>query len=75
MTALLGYVMMVLHSSVFHNALMGAVSAAAVDYHAFTTWHSFKDVEGYNWGVAAFRWVQGAVVGVVAGLGLGLVSM
>lgn len=61
----------ILHSAWAHGALTGALSAAAVDYHAFTTWHSFKDVEGYSWGIATFRWFQGAVIGTVAGLGIG----
>lgn len=61
----------VLHSAAFKGALAGILTAARVDYDAFTTWHSFKDAEGYSWGIAAWRWFQGAVIGGVTAAGLG----
>lgn len=60
-----------IYAAIFHGALTGWASAAVVDYHAFATWKSFSDAKAYNWGTAAFRWVQGAVTGAVAGAGLG----
>ena len=68
------YVALVLHSSVLHSALIGAVAAAGVDYHAFLTWKSFGDVKSYQWSVASFRWLQGAIIGAlttasIAGIG------
>ena len=59
------------HSPYFHGAVIGAVAAAGVDLQAFRTWKSFKDAEQYSWSVAAFRWVQGAVLGVVTAVGVG----
>lgn len=56
----------------FHGALTGWASAATADYHAFTQWKSFDEAKTYDWKVAAWRWVQGAVVGAVAGTGLGV---
>ena len=56
----------VYHSSVLHSALVGALAAAGVDYHAFLTWKSFGDIKTYQWNIALFRWVQGAVIGALA---------
>jgi hypothetical protein len=61
----------VLHSPVARAAFSGAIAAAVVDIHAFLTWKKFQDVEAYDWGVAVFRWVQGAVAGALTGLGMG----
>ena len=55
---------------VLAGALSGLVAAAAVDFHAFKTWQSFSDAKSYNWSVAAFRWLQGAIMGGLAALGL-----
>lgn len=55
---------------VLAGAVSGLLAAAAVDFHAFKTWQSFSDVKSYQWQVAAFRWVQGAVMGAMAALGL-----
>ena len=59
-----------LQHSVVRGALTGIVAAAAVDYAAFRSWKSFADARGYSWSVAAFRWVQGAITGALAALGL-----
>ncbi len=56
----------------FHGALTGWASAATVDFVAFKTWKSFDDAKTYNWSVALWRWLQGAVTGAVAGAGLGV---
>lgn len=52
------------------GAITGWVSAAAVDFAAFKSWQSFDDARKYSWSVAAWRWFQGAVVGLVAAAGL-----
>ena len=56
----------------FHGALTGWASAAGTDYHAFTQWKSLDDAKQYNWNTALWRWLQGAVMGAVAGTGLGV---
>jgi hypothetical protein len=61
----------VAHSAAFRGALAGAVAAAVVDVHAFLTWKQFHDVIAYDWGTAAFRWLQGAVSGALVGGGYG----
>lgn len=58
------------HSPYFHGALTGWLSAAATDFHAFKAMQTFKDVQEYKWSVALFRWVQGAIVGLIAAAGL-----
>ena len=60
-----------LKSRTVHGALIGLLTAAATDYHAFMGWKSFTDLKSYNWNVAAFRWVQGAFIGAVTSAGLG----
>lgn len=61
----------VLHSPIAHAALAGALTAAAVDFQAFRTWHTFHDFVSYNWGTALFRWFQGAVIGAATAAGVG----
>lgn len=56
---------------VVRGALSGALAAAVVDLHAFREWKNFYQVTNYDWGTAAFRWVQGAVMGGVTAAGLG----
>lgn len=55
------------------DALKGAIVAAAVDFGAFRKWKSFNEALDYEWGLAIWRWFQGAVIGLVAGLGLGVI--
>lgn len=61
----------ILHSSITRGAIAGIVSAAAVDFHAFRSWKSWHDLGTYSWGLAAFRWFQGAVVGAIVAAGYG----
>ena len=61
----------ILHSSAFKGALAGWLSAAGVDFQAFRSWKSFHDAAVYQWGTALWRWLQGAVLGAVAGGGYG----
>ena len=53
------------------GALTGVLAAAAVDVQAFRAWRSLDDAVAYDWRLAAFRWSQGAVLGVLSALGLG----
>lgn len=48
----------------------GVLSAAVVDFAAFRSWKSWQDAASYSWGTAAWRWFQGAVVGLLVGLGI-----
>jgi hypothetical protein len=64
------YLQELLQTPVAIGALGGALSAARTDYDAFRTWDEWSDVAGYSWKLAAFRWFQGAVVGVVTALGI-----
>lgn len=59
-------------TAAFHGALTGWASAAVVDYHAFSQWKSLDDAKKYDWSTAAWRWIQGAVMGAVSGAGLGV---
>lgn len=53
------------HSPVGQGAFIGWLGAAAVDWRNFRAWKSFDDARSYSWGVAVWRWVQGAIVGAV----------
>lgn len=61
----------VLHSPIVKGAVAGALAAAAVDYRAFRAWKTFNEVVAYDWRTAAFRILQGAVLGAVTSLGTG----
>ena len=52
------------------GVLTGVLSAAAVDIAAFRSWKSFHDAATYAWGLAAWRWCQGAVIGLLTAAGL-----
>lgn len=56
------------------GAISGFTSAALVDYAAFRQWKSLSDAANYDWGVAAWRWFQGAVGGALAALGIAAVA-
>ncbi len=51
-------------------ALGGLLSAARVDYEAFRSWKRVDDALSYDWGVALWRWFQGAVIAAVAAAGI-----
>lgn len=61
-----------MQNPIVKGAITGAVSAAAVDFAAFRAWKSVHDAMAYSWGLALWRWFQGAVVGAVTAAGLGL---
>ena len=63
-----------LHSHIVQGAVSGLLAAAAVDFQAFRNWKSFNDAASYGWGVAAFRWFQGVVIGAVSAAGLTILS-
>ena len=66
--------MQVFHSPIAKGALSGLLGAAAVDFQAFRSWKSFNDAHNYQWAIAAWRWLQGAVVGAVSAAGWGLIA-
>ena len=69
---MLDYKHMAVHAAV--GAGVGLLNAASVDYAAFRMWKSFRDAAQYDWGVALWRWLQGAVIGAVGnGLAGGVV--
>lgn len=63
-----------LANPLLNGAVTGLLAAASVDFAAFRAWKSFDDAKTYDWSVALFRWVQGAIVGVVAAAGLGVIA-
>jgi hypothetical protein len=63
--------LIVLHSPIFHGALVGWATAAHVDYSAFTAATSWTGLVTYDWGTASFRWVKGAIGGAIMGAGFG----
>lgn len=59
----------IVHTPAFKGALSGFLSAAAVDFHALLKFNGWKDVKGYDWSVASWRWVVGTVTGALSGAG------
>ena len=57
------------HNAVVRGAATGALGAAWVDFAAFRKWSSFEDALHYQWGLAIWRWFQGAVIGAVTAAG------
>lgn len=65
----------ILHHPITHGALTGWVAAAGVDFVAFKNWKSFHDAVTYDWGIAIWRWFQGAATGALAAAGLNLAGV
>lgn len=59
-----------IHSPFGEGAINGALVAAAVDYHAFLGWKSFKDVVVYDWATASWRVLSGFIAGGVGATSL-----
>ena len=53
-----------------HGAVTGLVSAAAVDVAAFRSWKSVNEAVHYAWKLAAWRWAQGVVWGLLTAAGM-----
>lgn len=56
---------------IVRGVLIGMFTAAVVDFQAFRSWQSWNDAARYGWGVAAWRWLVGGMVGLLGSL-LGL---
>jgi len=52
------------------GALAGLIAAAVVDINAFRTWKSVNEALDYDWGIALWRWGQGALSGLIMAAGL-----
>ena len=50
--------------------ISGVLVAAAVDFKAFQSFKTLDEFAAYSWRVAAFRWLQGGVLGAVSAAGL-----
>lgn len=61
-----------IHHPLVQGVITGVIGAAAADFAAFRSWKSFDEAASYDWSTAAWRWFQGAVVGLVGAAGLGL---
>lgn len=53
------------------GAIGGLIVATAVDFQAFRAFKSYEEFRSYSWGLAAFRAVQGAVLGALSVIGIG----
>lgn len=60
----------ILGHPVVKGALAGALGAAAVDIAAFRSWKSHEEALAYNWGIAIWRWFQGAALGALSAAGI-----
>lgn len=57
-----------------HAAVAGVVTSAAMDFAAFRSWKKWQDAITYDWGLASFRWFQGALWGLLTAAGFAAVS-
>jgi hypothetical protein len=62
-----------LANPIVRGALSGLLAAAVVDIHSFRTFKNLDEFAAYDWRLAAFRWVQGAVMGTLVASGLGAI--
>jgi hypothetical protein len=60
----------VLQHPLVQGAITGVIGAASADYAAFRSWTDFHDAAAYAWRTALWRWLQGALVGIVGAAGL-----
>lgn len=63
--------MTVLQHPVVTGALAGFLAATAVDVQAFRSFKSFDEFKRYSWTLAAFRAVQGLIIGALSAVGVG----
>lgn len=61
--------------AILAGAVSGLLSAAAVDFAAFRSWKSASEALRYDWGVALWRWFQGALLGAMASAGFSGVAL
>lgn len=74
MTELQTFIQAALQYRAVQGAVTGMATAGLVDFAAFRSWKSFDDARQYDWGIALWRWFQGAVVGALTGFGFGLTT-
>lgn len=60
---------------IVHGVIIGILGAAGADFHAFKSWQSFHDAAVYNWSTAAWRWLQGAILGLASAAGLSALGL
>lgn len=64
-----------LQSQAARHAYMGAIGgflvALRADYEAFKAWTCWNDILKFDWSIASFRYIKGAIIGAVTVLGLG----
>lgn len=60
----------VLANPLVAGVIAGVISAATVDIIAFRSWKNLDEAKAYSWNIAMWRWFQGAVSGLLTGLGI-----
>lgn len=60
------FLILLWHNAYIRGAISGILVAARVDYLAFKAMQDPAAILAYNWKIAAWRWFQGAVIGVVS---------
>lgn len=63
-----------LENKIVAGVIAGVAAAVLVDVAAFRSWKRWQDARTYDWGVASFRWCQGALMGALTAVGLGVAT-
>jgi hypothetical protein len=56
------------HNPIVTSAILGFAVAAAVDFQVWKTWNDVA----FNWRIASYRWLVGALLGALSGAGYSL---
>lgn len=59
-----------LHNPIVAAVISGVLVATLIDRQAFASFKSFNDFVSYSWSLAAWRAVQGAVIGAGTATGI-----
>jgi len=73
--AVIVFLRMAVANPIVAGALSGWGAAALADYQTFRGWKSVDEALAYGWGLAFWRWFQGAITGALTGAGISVAAL